>query len=285
MLSSPVNAQPISEHKHAENQQAQVKPAALTTDQHAAHHVDKSAGAATTGDPYPLKVCPVSGMELGKMGAAVVKVYNGREVRFCCAECPKKFEADQATYFKKIDAMIVKDQLAYYPLDTCVVSGESLAENGEDISINMIYKNRLLRLCCKECVAKVKADPDTYLKKLDAAVIAAQRASYPLKTCVVSGEKIEGMGEPVEVVVANRLVRLCCKSCKKDLLNNPASYLQKLDGAWSKSPGGTPSADGMPKRMGMMNEHKGMGMPESGDKGEHKHVQNGVEEGEYEGHV
>lgn len=54
--------------------------------------------------PYPLDTCIVSGEKLGSMGAPIVKVYDGREVRFCCSGCVKRFEADKAAYLAKIDA-------------------------------------------------------------------------------------------------------------------------------------------------------------------------------------
>jgi hypothetical protein len=54
--------------------------------------------------PYPLDFCIVSDEKFGSMGEPVVKVYDGREVRFCCPGCVKKFEADKAGYFAKIDA-------------------------------------------------------------------------------------------------------------------------------------------------------------------------------------
>jgi hypothetical protein len=54
--------------------------------------------------PYPLDSCIVSGEKLGSMGDPIVKVYDGREVRFCCSGCVKKFEADKAGYLAKIDA-------------------------------------------------------------------------------------------------------------------------------------------------------------------------------------
>jgi hypothetical protein len=44
--------------------------------------------------PYPLDVCAISGEKLDDMGGAVVKVYNGQEVKFCCGGCVKKFEKD-----------------------------------------------------------------------------------------------------------------------------------------------------------------------------------------------
>jgi len=53
--------------------------------------------------PYPLDTCAVSGEKLGEMCEAVTKVYDGREVKFCCDKCVPKFEKDKAKYLKAID--------------------------------------------------------------------------------------------------------------------------------------------------------------------------------------
>jgi len=184
-------------------------------------------------EPYPLATCPVSGHELGLDGDPIIKVYDGREVRFDSQDCVKKFEADKKGYWKKIDKEIIKQQLAFYPLSTCVSSGESLTEDGEDIAINYVYRNRLVRFCCRDCVKDFQKNPEAMLTKLDAAVIEQQRKEYPLKTCIVSGEDLDGpMGEPFELVTQNHLVRMCCKMCKKKLRANPHLYMAKLDKAW-----------------------------------------------------
>ncbi|HWB20805.1 MAG TPA: hypothetical protein VG711_10920, partial [Phycisphaerales bacterium] len=114
---------------------------------------DKTASpapAASTAKSYPylLSTCPVSGEKLGEMGDAVVKTIDGREVRFCCNSCVAKFEADKATYWKKIDADIIKTQGPHYPLTHCVVetddelkpAGET--KNGETCStVDYVYNN------------------------------------------------------------------------------------------------------------------------------------------------
>lgn len=59
----------------------------------------------TTSNPataYPLDTCIVTGEKLDSMGGAVTKVYEGQEVKFCCASCIKTFEKDQANYLAKI---------------------------------------------------------------------------------------------------------------------------------------------------------------------------------------
>jgi hypothetical protein len=58
-----------------------------------------------------------------------------------------------------------------YPLQTCIVSGEHL-DAGQ--IVEYVHKeagqpDRLVRLCCRKCLARFKADPAKYLKKLDEA--------------------------------------------------------------------------------------------------------------------
>lgn len=193
-------------------------------------------------DPYPLSTCPVSGKTLGKMGDPVVKEIDGREVRFCCPMCIPKFEADKEAYWKKIDAQIVEDQVAFYPLTTCVISGEPLTMDGDDIAVDFVYNNRLVRFCCRKCVKTFLKDPDAALAKLDAATAQQQRENYPLERCPVSGGKLGMMGDPYEVVIDSHLVRLCCPDCETKLRANPQKYLEKLDEAWKAQGFPTPTA-------------------------------------------
>ena len=39
---------------------------------------------------------------------------------------------------------------------------------------------------------------------------------YPLKTCIVSGEKLDSMGKPYVFTNGNQEIKLCCKDCLKD---------------------------------------------------------------------
>ncbi|MBC7367475.1 MAG: hypothetical protein H7343_11810 [Undibacterium sp.] len=62
------------------------------------------------------------------------------------------------------------------------------------------------------------------------------KSGYPLKTCVVSGGKLGGMGQPVEYVCQqagqpDRIVIFCCKSCINKFEKEPAKFLAKLDAA------------------------------------------------------
>ena len=58
--------------------------------------------------------------------------------------------------------------------------------------------------------------------------------SYPLKTCVVSGEKLGDMGAPYVFTHEGREVKLCCKSCLKDFKKDSAKYMKKIAKAEKK---------------------------------------------------
>ena len=59
--------------------------------------------------------------------------------------------------------------------------------------------------------------------------------SYPLKTCVVSGEKLGGMGDAYVFEYEGREIKLCCKGCLKDFKKEPAKYVKKLEEAEAKA--------------------------------------------------
>src|SRR5438067_7212943 len=65
---------------------------------------------------------------------------------------------------------------------------------------------------------------------------AEKGKAYPLKTCVVSDEKLGGdMGDPYVFTHEGREVKLCCKSCLKDFKKDPAKYMKKIDEAQKKA--------------------------------------------------
>jgi len=222
----------------------QDKPASGQQSQKPGAH---AAAAAKTdswkGDPYTLDTCPVSGEKLGGMGKPVVKQYDGREVRFCCEDCVAKFEADKTAYFKKIDEQLTKQQMAHYPLTHCVVMEDDALSGGHEEPVNLVYKNRLVRFCCAECPKEFEKNPDEYIRKLDAAVIEQQKDKYPLTICPVSGEKLGGMGEPVNMVIGTTLVRLCCDGCVKAVQKDPLPVLAKVHEGWKGAHGAADHGD------------------------------------------
>lgn len=196
-----------------------------------------AAEPARVGDPYPLSVDATTGEALGDQPVTIE--HDGREFRFANEANAEAFRADPAKHIAAIDKRMIEDQLPHYPLDKCVVSGEALLAMGQPEDV--IVRNRLVRFCCADCRESVQKDPAEAFAKLDAAVIEKQKAQYPLKTCPVSGEALGGMGEPHDVVIAHRLVRLCCEGCLSDARAKAAGIVSRID-AGTKPAGEEPSA-------------------------------------------
>ncbi len=56
----------------------------------------------------------------------------------------------------------------------------------------------------------------------------AKAKPYPLKTCVVSDEKLGEMGKPYVFTYEGQEIKLCCKDCLKKFKNDPKKYLAKI---------------------------------------------------------
>jgi hypothetical protein len=140
----------------------------------------KAAQAVKEAEAYPLDYCIVTGEKLGGMGDPVVRVYDGREVRFCCNACPKIFEKDKAKWTKKLDNAIIAAQKPAYPLNTCVVSGDTLGRMGEPV--DYVWGNRLVRLCCSGCISALNKNPEKYLAMIQPATLPADAPETPSET-------------------------------------------------------------------------------------------------------
>jgi len=53
---------------------------------------------------------------------------------------------------------------------------------------------------------------------------------YKLDTCIVSDEKLGGMGDAFVFTHEGQEIKLCCKKCKPKFDKDPATYLKKLEG-------------------------------------------------------
>jgi YHS domain-containing protein len=87
------------------------------------------------------------------------------------------------------------------------------------------HEGREIRFCCKGCISRFEKEPALYLEKMDKAIIAEGLEDYPLETCAVSGDTLGSMGEPLDLVYDNHLVRLCCAGCIKAFEEDPEKYM------------------------------------------------------------
>ncbi len=113
-----------------------------------------------------------------------------------------------------------------YPLDYCIISGQQLGAMGDPVVYD--HNGREIRFCCQACVGTFEEDSENFLKKMDEAIIKVQKDSYPYTTCPISGKVLGGMGEPVNYVYNNQLVRFCCAGCIEAFEEDPEKHLQKL---------------------------------------------------------
>lgn len=186
---------------------------------------------------YLLDKCPVTGQKLTAMGGPIDYTHDGQALKLCCKGCIEKFEAEPQQYLKKIDEMIAEKELARYPLENCPVTGGKLGMMGEPV--NHQHQGRLVRFCCQGCVEKFASDSAKYGKEMDEAIVKKQLPLYPLQNCLVSGDKLGGeMGQPIDLVQDNQLVRLCCKGCVSKFNKDPGKYMALLDKAQKAKKGG-----------------------------------------------
>ena len=94
--SEPTNTKMTDAHPaHADAKQAPIHQTPVSTQQAADASKEKAV-------PYPLKVCLVSGEDLGSMGKPSSFVQEGRQIMLCCKSCEKEFKADTAKFIKKL---------------------------------------------------------------------------------------------------------------------------------------------------------------------------------------
>jgi len=109
--------------------------------------------------PVAQTSCPVTGEPISLTSYVDVE---GKRVYTCCGVCNEKVKADPAKYIGKLESEGVT--LAKTPVaqSVCPVMGGPInRELFVDAGGKRIY------VCCSGCIEKVKADPATYITKLE----------------------------------------------------------------------------------------------------------------------
>lgn len=139
-----------------------------------------------------------------------------------------KAPAKEAPKVDEAAVAAARAQRPTYPLTVCPISGEELGSMGKPVET--IVDGKLVKVCCKSCIKGVEKDKTAIIKKIDDAVIVAQKASYPLDTCAISGEKLGDKSK--DTVVGTRLVRVCCDKCAAKVQKDPAESMAKINSAY-----------------------------------------------------
>lgn len=59
----------------------------------------------------------------------------------------------------------------------------------------------------------------------------AQVKPYPVDWCIVTGEKLGSMGDPITKNYQGQEVKFCCKYCIPEFEKTPATFLAMIDSA------------------------------------------------------
>ena len=68
-------------------------------------------------------------------------------------------------------------------------------------------------------------------KQQDSTAASAAESNatpYPLDTCLVSGEKLGSMGDPIVINHEGQEIKFCCDTCVPKFKKDPEKYLPKL---------------------------------------------------------
>lgn len=85
----------------------------------------------------------------------------------------------------------------------------------------LILLSPLAFVSCNKETAEVDSNAHTIS---DAAV-----KPYPLDVCLVSGEKIGSMGDPIVINHEGQEIKFCCDKCVPKFKKDPEKYLGKLE--------------------------------------------------------
>ena len=100
--------------------------------------------------------------------------------------------------------------------------------------VSLVVVAALLVGCGQEAVVTGPSPPVAPPAKPPAAPGASPAAAYPLDTCVISGDTLGKMGDPVVVTREGVEIHLCCGDCIKELDKDPKKYAGMVKAAMRK---------------------------------------------------
>ena len=186
------------------------------------------------GEPYTLETCAASGRPIDVKGTPQTVRFAGRELKFCCKGCADFVKKNPDKFLGKVDEQLIAQQKPIYPTDKCLVAGTPLTRNGKDTGTDVMVGNRLFRVCCGRCAAKVEAEPAKYAAQLDAMVLERAKKAYPMETCIVNPKrKLDAKAKAT--VIAGRPVMTCCSGCMRKVRSKPMDYIPAIDAAIARA--------------------------------------------------
>lgn len=160
--------------------------------------------------------CPVSGAP-AKLAHAVA--FHGKEVYFCCPNCPGAFEKAPEKFAVKVNHQLLQtSQIAQV---ACPFTGGKLnPETAIDVA------GVKVAFCCENCQAKAVAAVEEGAEKAMELIFAKLEKGFTLQNkCPVSGKPIVA-AQMVEY--EGKPVYFCCENCPAAFKADPEKFLSKL---------------------------------------------------------
>ncbi|MCW1913232.1 YHS domain-containing protein [Luteolibacter sp. GHJ8] len=85
-----------------------------------------------------------------------------------------------------------------------------------------------LASCAAKAPEAAAATPESAARSKKVAKKEPKPKSYPLKTCLVTGDGLDDMDERVTTVYEGQTFEFCCKPCLKKFNKNPGKYVKAL---------------------------------------------------------
>lgn len=169
------------------------------------------AGSVLAADKEFKASCPVSGKAASQDNAVAFK---GKEVYFCCENCPTAFKANSDKFAAKAHhQLLATGQIIQV---ACPLTGNKLNK----ATLSEVAEAKV-SFCCNNCKGKFDKAEDKV-----ALVFASIDKGFTLQTtCPVSNKKID-----VTKVIKHegKNVYFCCPNCDKAFTANPEKFVAKL---------------------------------------------------------
>lgn len=155
--------------------------------------------------------CPVSG---GPAKAENAVAYAGKEVYFCCKNCPKAFSANTEKFANKANHQLVQTGQAVQV--GCPMSGRKV---NPDTAIDVAGVS--VAFCCENCQGKAESSDDAL-----ALIFGNFAKGFTVQTlCPVSNKPIN----PEQSVEHDgKNVYFCCGGCPQAFKDDPEKFVAKL---------------------------------------------------------
>jgi len=137
---------------------------------------------------------------------------------------------------------------------TCPVTGEEI----QNKDVKGRFFNRTVYFCCAGCLDEAKKSPAAYIKRTQAAQVAATKKGEKqgskdaekkflgkgdgLETCPVTGEAVN---KNVKYEVNGRVFYVCCEGCADVVKKDPDLFLKPVEGEKKKEPEFLGKGDGV----------------------------------------